>query len=832
MKPFRSVISPHQDVLESQTRLEKYAADLWKVHTGEAPDEYGNAERFFNLTYQTGNMRQILSDVEGKLKHGEGDAFMHIETPFGGGKTHTMIAAYHKAKQWGIKTVVIVGTKLSADDTLWGLMEKQLEGKTKLMAGLLSPGGEKIKTLLKQNEPILILIDELLEYAEKAAGKVVGDSTLGAQTEAFVQELAEEVAMLDNVCVIASFPASSDEFIGDRRSRARADKILRSIKKKAGRHDHKITPVSQDDIPNVIRRRLFTTSEKDIERNAKRAVEEHARFCNQNGILPPETTEMQYADRFMKSYPFLPDVIDALYEHWGTISSFQKTRGVLRMLAMVVHRIKDSGKPYITLADFDLSNDTIRRELLQHAGASMDGAITSDITKTGSGASGMKYGVACATVMFMRSFDKDGGKGATTAEIKRAVSGTDTLPANVGDAIEKLKRKLYFMREQDGYYKFTHKPNINHIKNDMDVSDEELREAELDAIKANKGSKINTYVWPPNTVEVDDNDELKLVILNTDDVDTVEKFMRSRGDNNRSNSNAVFVLCPSDEWFGLRSVLRNMVAVKKILQKYPELPTEDTLMLKGELRENQSDVPCNLLNSYNTLYVPSADGPEIVSLGVFTVEQAKISDRIYEKLIGTEIHDTLSPKVLKEIYMKGKETVETRNIFRSMLRDPGNKRPTSEDVIEQAIVDGVIDGTFGLGVKTGASVECKFFKEMPRVTLTPDEVIIRNPVIEKPKTGPVAGDKGGWRVQDKGSGARPPGTSAPKPKTAINNIGINLDVGTGHVSTFSNLLREILNNNFKITVDVKCVEGELDEDAYEHIKDLADDIDRSAKVSS
>ena len=154
-------------------------------------------------------MHSILDDLESKIRDGVGDAFNNIETPFGGGKTHTMIAAWHKAKEWGANRVSIVGTNMSADDTVWGLIEKQLTGRINIMAGATSPGREKIRELLSKHQPLLILIDELLEYTVKASGRTVGETTLAGQTVAFIQELAEEVNILDNVCVVASFPASA-----------------------------------------------------------------------------------------------------------------------------------------------------------------------------------------------------------------------------------------------------------------------------------------------------------------------------------------------------------------------------------------------------------------------------------------------------------------------------------------------------------------------------------------------------------------------------------------------------------------------------------------------
>ena len=835
MKPFRDIITPHVDVLDSQTRLEKYAADLWQVHTGNAPEEYGNAKRFNNMTYKTGDMTRILSEIEEKLKHGDGDAFKIIETLFGGGKTHTLIAAYHEAKQNGVNIVVLDGITLSANDTLWGQMELQLNEKITSMSGYTSPGAEKIQTLLQQHGSVLILIDELLAYAIRAEGKIVGNTTLGDQTKNFIQELDTAASRLDKVCILATFLSSKDAYSVNKKTRAEIDKMLDVLNKIGGRQGHKVMPVSPDEVPNVIRRRLFVTPENEIENDIKRTVDEHIKFCQQNDMLPPNTTEAQYAEKFTKSYPFHPDVIDVLYEHWGTFNSFQRTRGMLRLLAMVVHSVKDSGKPFITLADFDLKNTTIRSELLGNLNKSIDSALTSDVTKSNSGSASVRHGVRCATVIFMCSFDREGGKGATVMDIKRAVAnGKEVLPIDVGNSVEQLKQKLYYVKSIDSRYKFTDKPNVNKIKRDMDVSEEELMDAHRNAIRNNCGNALKTYIWPSNSQEVDDSENLKLVILNTDDKETVRKFMWNYGEHGRSNVNTVLVLCPSSTWAGLRELLREIIAINKILEKYKDLPSDDVKMLKDTIRQNQSDMPCNLLNTYSKLYLPGADGPWLKDTTVLTTSSTRLDDTIYEKLKGEYIHEELSPLIILRAYLSKNDVAHTENLFGSMMRDPGSKRPINENVVRDAISKGVEEGIFGLGTRTDSNVTCNYYKKMPEIQFSSDEVIIKNPVV--PPNGSHPGTNGGTNGGlggntgkiDPRSGVDPP---EPEPKNTITDMSAELNVQVGRVTELSDLLNDLLGNDFKIRITLDCTAGSIEDGTYQKIKDRIDDIDKSARVS-
>ena len=125
MKPFHTIAVPHSDILDGKLTMDVFAADLWEVSQDRGPDEYRDSETFFRKTYETEGLQNILTMVRKRLQGKGGDAVIQLQTPFGGGKTHALIALYHKAKEWGTKTVVIVGTALDPRVTLWGMIEEQ-----------------------------------------------------------------------------------------------------------------------------------------------------------------------------------------------------------------------------------------------------------------------------------------------------------------------------------------------------------------------------------------------------------------------------------------------------------------------------------------------------------------------------------------------------------------------------------------------------------------------------------------------------------------------------------------------------------------------------------
>ena len=188
MKPFISVARPHDDVLRESLELDVFAANIWSVYKGEAPVEYQDPRIFESKTYQTRGLRNIVDVVRARLEGRGGDSVIQLQTPFGGGKTHALIALYHMAVDMGANVVVLAGDAFDASEiVLWEELERQLTGDVNLLGSETAPGVDKIKSVLVDYQPVLILVDELLEYAVKAAGRKVGNSTLASQLLAFIR---------------------------------------------------------------------------------------------------------------------------------------------------------------------------------------------------------------------------------------------------------------------------------------------------------------------------------------------------------------------------------------------------------------------------------------------------------------------------------------------------------------------------------------------------------------------------------------------------------------------------------------------------------------------
>jgi len=523
MRPFSTIAIPHRDILEGRLTMDVFAADLWEVFRGRAPDEYQDPQVFFRKTYITKGLENLLKVAEKRLK-GEGeDPVIQLQTPFGGGKTHALIALYHKAKEWNANAIVIDGTALDPKDiTLWEEMEKQIKSEVSILAGQTAPGREKLRMLLERYQPLIVLIDEVLQYTTKAAGIKVGDSNLASQVLAFIQELTGTIKTLDKCLLILTLPSSVLEHYDEA-----AERLFQQLQKIAGRMEKVYTPVAEAEIYQVIRRRLFSSID---ENEARKIIELFLDYAQREKILPEDIEPADYRKKFIKSYPFQPEVIDILYKRWGSFPTFQRTRGVLRLLSLVVHSLKDAKNPFIRLSDFDLKNDEIKRELIKHIGQEYDSVIAQDITSASSGAKkvdmalgdaymSFSFGTRVATSIFMYSFSGGPERGATMNEIKLSSVDLSVPGSIVVEAVSKLKENLFYL-QSDGRFFFTNQPKINRILlTKMEAVEYDLlRNEEKNLLAANlKKEHFGIFLWPKASKDIPDTKELKLVILQNQD---------------------------------------------------------------------------------------------------------------------------------------------------------------------------------------------------------------------------------------------------------------------------------------------------------------------------
>ena len=524
----------------------------------------------------------------------------------------------------GAKTVVISGTALDPKDiTIWEEMEGQLTGKVEILEGNTSPGHEKIRSLLDNNKPVLILIDELLEYATKAAGIKVEDSNLASQLLAFMQELSEAVSTVPKAQLILTLPSSHMEHFDEK-----AQELFTQLQKVSGRLEKIYTPVEDDEIYPVIRSRLFSRID---EREASKIVNQIIDYAELENILPDNLDKSDYKHKFLKSYPFQPEVIDVLYKRWGSFPSFQRTRGVLRLLSLVVNSLKDSKNPIIRLSDFNLDHSEIRRELINFAGPEFDAIIASDITSSDSGSKetdkklgiahlSYSFGTKISTTIFMYSFSgsQSGKQGASVREIKLSCADVDTASAIISDALGFLNDTLLYLHSRDGKYFIHREPNPKKafISKKDSIKDEIVTNEEEDLLGLILGRKIfEIYKWPTKPKDIADTKKLKLIIGK--DHDHFHEFLENYGERPRVFRNTMIFLAPLEsERHVFDDHVRGKIAWNLVLNDpLIRLNSDQKKEIVEKVKTAEKDSKEYIRNLYRVIYVPTRDGLKEIDLG-------------------------------------------------------------------------------------------------------------------------------------------------------------------------------------------------------------------------
>ncbi len=792
MKSWREVINPHPDIRAGKFDESVFAADLSDVIADRGPLEYRDAELFFRKTYPTQGLVSLLSAIASRLSgKGGGQAVIQIQTPFGGGKTHSLIALYHlfknpqvasateliskvreKAGLEAIPTARVVTFVGTAADPLhgktpWGEVAEQL-GNYALLAEhddkKLAPGKDLLHKLLG-GAPTLLLMDEVAEYVVKV-------KDFREQVIAFFQELTEAVKVLSQCALVVTLPSSAP--YGEE-----GERVLRQLQQVFGRIEAIYTPVEGEEIYEILRRRLFEDipDPSEVRQVANGYWEMYRRLGDD---VPPEVRDMAYRDKLCRAYPFHPEIIDLLFERWSTYSTFQRTRGVLRLLAEVVADLyqREHSAPLIQPAHLNLANPAIRRELIKHIGNEYEGVIAADIAGSNAkaptidremGSEYARFGVASglATAIFFGSFSGSEKKGLNVQRLRLALLREGIPPALVGDALHRLKDELWYLHVEGGVYSFSSQPNLNRVivEKEEAVGEELIIEEIRTRLEKCAGNELRITLWPKASQDVPDTKELKLAILapehtkqNMATSAMVEELLKKCGEKFRTYQNTLLVLAPDEgKLLSLRQKVKRYLALRSIWDDKAlmrQLSEENKKTLESKWNDVDSLIPFELLSAYRHLAKSGKNGVEWLDLGIPTVgERSSLSQRVCEFLKNQELLlERISPHILlKKSLREDEHEKPVSEIVEAFLRYPQLPMVRSVAVIEQAISQGVQQGVFG--IRVGERV---YFGETPLSSFRMDEAVLLRkelipqplsvdepPLEEAPKDTPASGPKPG-----------------------------------------------------------------------------------------
>lgn len=524
---WRDVIQPHDDVARGTFSSSEFAADLHVVSHGESTSkEYADPVEFFARTYLTDGLSDLLTRGIRRMS-GDTNAspVVNLQTNFGGGKTHSMLALWHlfsgtpvtefpqdvqdliheagdvQVEHLGVRRVALVGNRLEAGrttlkedgtrvNTLWGELAWQLGGREayKYVAEAdrtRTNPGDSLRRMLQEFSPALILIDEWVAYAREMVGRDdLPAGTFDTQFS-FAQTLTESVSEVPGCMLVVSIPASdsgaagADIEIGGENGRRALERLQNVIRRVADQW----RPSTKDESFEIVRRRLF----KDPDAQASARIAAVARsfikmYQKDAPSYPREvTTGSEYEERIRMSYPLHPELLDQLYEGWSALPRFQRTRGVLTLVSSIVSELwsSDDQSPLIMPGSVPLAADAVNANLTQYLEDRWKAIIDADID--GYDATSLKIdrdkpvlgqrGVTrrVARTIFMGSAPNVGSETTRGLDKQRVWLGTAVpkdVVGNFGLALDELSRRSMYFYEEQGRYWFDTTASAQKTAND------------------------------------------------------------------------------------------------------------------------------------------------------------------------------------------------------------------------------------------------------------------------------------------------------------------------------------------------------------------------------
>ncbi len=607
LAPWRSLATPHPDVASGRYRQAEFAADLAQVARGEGAKEYADPREFFARTYLTEGLSLLLTGALRRLTGSGGESVVDLQTTFGGGKTHSMLALWHlvdpkiqvtslpgiegilteaKVTALGkVSRVAIVGTALSPISprmvegtqirTLWGELAWRLGG-AKAFADVgeadrtgVPPGSDALRALLAAHAPVVVLIDEWVTYTRLQWAK---DDLPGGTFDAalsFAQQLTGAVDQVPGALLVVSLPSSAIEVGGEGGQRA-----LESLKHVVHRVDAPWRPAAAQESFEIVRRRLFEPLSADAAKGRDEVVQRFGEFYAQHqGSFPAETKEKLYIDRLRNCYPIHPELFDRLFDVWSTLERFQRTRGVLKLMAAVVHALweRQDGNLLILPAAVPLDDTTVLPQLTQYLDDIWQPIIESDIDGVNSlplrldRENAGTYGRYSATrrvarTVFLGSapLPAAANRGIDDRRILLGSAQPGETPATFGDALRKLAGQATYLYENSGRYWYATQPSVNQLARDRaeqqstDRVETEI-ERRLKLALADRGPFARIHPSPRSGSDVPDEDEVALVALgpavpndakatSSKAVAAASEILASRGAGARINQNMLVFL--------------------------------------------------------------------------------------------------------------------------------------------------------------------------------------------------------------------------------------------------------------------------------------------------
>ncbi len=774
LKPWREVVTPHADVASGRYQQAEFAADLWQVHLGEGSDEYRKPAEFFRRTFLTESLKRLLVGGVRRLCGEGGDPVVQLQTNFGGGKTHSMLALFHLfggaapgelsgvdsvLAEAGVKTlpkarrVVLVGNKISPGNpvtkpdgtvvrTLWGELAYQLSGPrafariAKDDEKATSPG-DVLRELFVEYGPCLVLIDEWVAYARQLHDQ--SDLPAGGfETQfTFAQALTESAKLAKNCLLVVSLPASDsagsphaqvdDVEVGGIRGREALDRLRNVV----GRVESSWRPATAEEGFEIVRRRLFEPIAGELFKQRDLTARGFADLYREKaGEFPPECRSGDYEKRIQAAYPIHPEIFDRLYTDWSTLVKFQRTRGVLRLMAAVIHSLWEKGdrSPLILPSTIPIDDPRVQFELTRYLSDNWAPIIEKDVDGPNSlplkiDAELPNLGKLSATRRVARTIYLGSAPTASAAhrgiedrQVKLGCVMPGETPEVFGDALRRLAAAATYLYQDGPRAWYGTQPTVTklaedlaeQLKRDPDKVASEL-DAKLRADLKRSGDFARIHALPRSGADVPDDYEARLVVLSAEHPYSKESgnaaevaakaILESRGNTPRLYRNTlVFLAADKVRLQDLDEALRKHLAWSSIVAEKEKLNLDPHQARQAETQRHAAEgaVTARLPETYQWLLAPEQTTPKApVAWQAYRLTGSdalavRVSKRLRsEELLVASLGSTILRKHLDEVPLWRGDSVAVKQLVDDFARYLYLPRIAGPEVLAQAIRDGV-----------------------------------------------------------------------------------------------------------------------------------------------
>ncbi len=715
LPPWRELISPHDDVTSGRFEMAQYAADLYQVWKGKADDEYGNATQFYQRTFITDGLSKLITGAAQRFSGAGGDPIVKLQTNFGGGKTHALIALYHLAGassasdlpgvedllaqnelglpgEGEVRRVVLVGHQLQPGSaireesgyqvrTMWGELAWQLGGPdaydhiAEADRTATNPGAA-LGDLLQAYAPCLILIDEWVAYARQLfEQRDLSGGTFEAHFS-FAQALADAVSATPRALLVATIPDSQIEVGGEG-----GEAALRRLEHLFGRVEANWSTATAEESFEIVRRRLFKGLSDSAARRRDGVVAAFGKlYADSHGEFPSVCREADYRRRIEAAYPVHPELFDRLFGDWSSLERFQRTRGVLRLMAKIIHSLwhNQDSSSLIMPGTVPADDSDVVAEMIRY----LDGAWSSVMEAEVDGSNSLprrldseqsnlgQYSAArrvARTVYFGSAPSQQAAnKGLDDRYIKLGCVQPGERTAPFTDALRRLSDEAAYLYSGASRYWYALAPTVTRLARDraadinpLDVDEQIRRRLGSQARRRSEFSAV--HVCPRSTGDVPDDDTARLVIIDpeyrhekgsdsSEAMSFASEVLEERSGGARRYRNMLVFLAPdSNRLEELRQAVRQWLAWKSITSDVEVLNLDAFQKGQAETKASEFDetVDQRIAETYQWVLNPdqppddptasmSWDTINLSSSGLGRGADTSLAERVAKKLISNE----------------------------------------------------------------------------------------------------------------------------------------------------------------------------------------------------